>query len=66
MHVACNDVATSGAPPQWIRLLVFLVPHRDDEVLLEEIMRDVAQAAEETGTSIIGGHTGYSAALSDH
>ncbi len=63
VHVACNDVATSGAPPQWIQLLV-LVPHQDDEVLLEEIMRDVAQAAEETGTSIIGGHTGYSAALS--
>jgi hydrogenase expression/formation protein HypE len=27
-------------------------------------MRDVAKAAEETGTSIIGGHTGYSSALS--
>ena len=63
VHVACNDVATTGAPPRWIQLLV-LVPHQDDEELLEEIMRDVAKAAEETGTSIIGGHTGYSAALS--
>lgn len=63
VHVACNDVVTSGAPPRWIQLLV-LVPHQDDEALLEEIMRDVAQAAKETGTSIIGGHTGYSAALS--
>jgi len=63
VHVACNDVATTGAPPQWIQLLV-LVPQQEDEALLEEIMRDVAQAAKETGTSIIGGHTGYSAALS--
>jgi hydrogenase expression/formation protein HypE len=62
VHVACNDIATTGAPPQWIQLLV-LVPLQDDEALLEEIMRDVAKAAEETGTSIIGGHTGYSAAL---
>lgn len=63
VHVACNDVATTGAPPQWIQVLV-LVPNQNDEALLEEIMRDVAQAAKETGTSIIGGHTGYSAALS--
>jgi hydrogenase expression/formation protein HypE len=63
IHVACNDVATSGAPPRWILLLV-LVPHKDDEHLLEEIMRDVGRAAGETDVSIIGGHTGYSSNLS--
>jgi len=63
VHVACNDVATSGAPPRWILLLV-LVPHKEDEHLLEEIMCDAGRAADEIGVSIIGGHTGYSSNLS--
>jgi hydrogenase expression/formation protein HypE len=63
VHVACNDVATSGAPPRWILLLV-LVPTVDDEDLLEQIMRDANRAAKEVGASIIGGHTGYSSGLS--
>lgn len=63
VHVACNDVATSGVQPRWIQLLV-LVPRVDDERLLEEIMRDASRAAGEVGASIIGGHTGYSAGLS--
>ncbi|RPH55289.1 MAG: hydrogenase expression/formation protein HypE [Chloroflexi bacterium] len=63
VHVACNDIATSGAPPRWILLLV-LVPKKEDEELLAEIMRDVGRAARETGVSIIGGHTGYSSNLS--
>lgn len=63
VHVACNDIATSGAPPRWIQLLV-LVPDQDDEALLEQIMQDVDQAAGEIGAAVIGGHTGYSAGLS--
>ncbi|MBN2547751.1 MAG: AIR synthase family protein [Anaerolineales bacterium] len=63
VHVACNDVATSGAPPRWILLLI-LVPQKEDEQLLAEIMGDVSRAASEIGVSIIGGHTGYSASLS--
>ena len=63
VHVACNDVATSGVPPRWLLLLV-LVPSIEDEELLEQIMRDANRAAGELGVSIIGGHTGYSAGLS--
>lgn len=63
VHVACNDIATSGAPPRWILLLV-MVPKPDDEALIEEIMQDAARGAKETGVAIIGGHTGYSATLS--
>jgi len=59
VHVACNDVATSGTSPRWILLLV-LVPDQKDENLLEEIIRDAGRAAQEIGVSIIGGHTGYS------
>ena len=63
VHVACNDIATSGAPPRWILLLV-LVPALEDEDLLEQIMRDADRAAKQSGASIIGGHTGYSSGLS--
>jgi hydrogenase expression/formation protein HypE len=63
VHVACNDIATSGARPRWLQLLV-LVPKQEDEALLTQIMGDVFKAAEETGTSIVGGHTGYSSNLS--
>jgi len=63
VHVACNDIATSGAPPRWIQLLV-LVPSENDLELLEKIMKDVERGAKEVGVSIIGGHTGYSSALS--
>jgi hydrogenase expression/formation protein HypE len=63
VHVACNDIATSGARPRWIQLLV-LLPSQDDEALLAEIMRDCARAVEALGITIIGGHTGYSASLS--
>jgi hydrogenase expression/formation protein HypE len=63
VHVACNDIAASGVPPRWILVLV-LVPHAEDEALLEQIMRDVARASREVHVSIIGGHTGYSSGLS--
>lgn len=62
VHVACNDIATTGIPPRWILPLV-LVPRPEDEDLLEQIMRDADRAAREIGVSIIGGHTGYSANL---
>lgn len=63
VHVACNDIATCGARPRWIQLLV-LVPSQEDEALLAEIMRDTARASDALGVTIIGGHTGYSASLS--
>jgi len=62
VHVACNDIAASGVPPRWILILV-LVPSIRDEDLLEQIMCDARQAADDIGVAIIGGHTGYSANL---
>ena len=63
VHVACNDIATTGVRPRWILLLV-LVPTLHDEDLLKQIMHDADRAAKEIGASIIGGHTGYSSGLS--
>jgi hydrogenase expression/formation protein HypE len=63
VHVACNDIATSGARPRWILLLV-LVPDMEEVKLLGQIMQDVNRAADELEVSIIGGHTGYSSGIS--
>jgi hydrogenase expression/formation protein HypE len=63
VHVACNDVATSGARPRWLLLLV-LVPVMEDVELLGQIMQDARRGALELGASIIGGHTGYSSGIS--
>ena len=49
VHVACNDIATSGAPPRWILILV-LVPKKEDEQLLDEIMCDIGRAARRQGS----------------
>ncbi|MFP4482268.1 MAG: AIR synthase-related protein [Thermovirgaceae bacterium] len=62
VHVACNDIAASGIKPRWIQLLVLVASAKEvDQV--ERIMSDAARAAESLGVTIIGGHTGYSAAL---
>lgn len=58
VHIACNDIATSGAAPSWILPLI-LLPEHWKEKMLDEITNDIATAAKETGVSIIGGHTGY-------
>ena len=63
VHVACNDIATSGARPRWIQLLV-LVPDKEDVQLLGQIMQEARRAADELNASIIGGHTGYSSGIS--
>ncbi len=63
MHVACNDIAASGMRPRWA-LVLTLVPSKDDEDLLEQIMRDAHRAAEEIEVAIVGGHSGYSSGLS--
>jgi len=63
VHVACNDIATTGVRPRWVLVLV-LVPSIDDEALLEQIMRDAHRAARELEVAIVGGHSGYSSNLS--
>ena len=62
VHVASNDIATCGARPRWLQLLV-MVPNEQDETVLAKIMADASQAADEVGATIIGGHTEYSTNL---
>lgn len=62
VHVACNDVAASGARPRWLTNVVFL-PGEDRDIL-DRITDQVHEAALELGVSIVGGHSEYAPELS--
>ncbi len=55
VHVACNDIAASGADPQWLTNTVFLP--NDDRGTRETIATQVDRAAREASVTIVGGHT---------
>ena len=63
VHVACNDLASSAIRPRWLQVLV-LLPSRGGEALLRSIMDDAVTAADGVGAVIVGGHSGYTSALS--
>lgn len=56
VHVACNDLATSGAEPLALMLTLLLREGTTPEDL-ETVMREAGQAAEALRVEIIGGHT---------
>ncbi|WP_254768982.1 AIR synthase family protein [Salinilacihabitans rarus] len=60
VHVACNDVAASGADPRWLTAVIML----PEEGVLDSITRDLDAAAREVGATIVGGHSEYVDALS--
>lgn len=53
VHVACNDVAASGADPAWLTDVVFL--HSPDA--LAGITAQIDRAAADLGVSVVGGHS---------
>lgn len=56
VHVACNDLAATGAEPVAL-LLTLLLSEGTTKSELEEIMRDADTAAAGLGVEIVGGHT---------
>lgn len=56
VHVACNDLATTGAEPVGL-LLTLLLAESSAEADLDRIMREAGLAARDVGVEIIGGHT---------
>jgi hydrogenase expression/formation protein HypE len=56
VHVACNDLATTGAEPVGL-LLTLLLAQATAEADLDRIMTDAASAARMVGVEIVGGHT---------
>lgn len=56
VHVACNDLATTGAEPVGL-LLTLLLAEAVAEADLDQIMREAGAAAHAVGVEIVGGHT---------
>ncbi|ESS07914.1 MAG: hydrogenase maturation factor [uncultured archaeon A07HN63] len=61
VYVACNDVAASGANPEFLTNVLFL-PEEDDETLAT-LTDQLDDAADDLGVTIVGGHTEYVPAL---
>ncbi len=57
VHVNANDIATTGAEPRWLLVTLLLPEGRTDSALVEEIFRQLAEACEQIGVSLCGGHT---------
>jgi len=57
VHVNANDVATTGASPQWFLATILLPEHAADDALIESIFDQVREACGETGAAWVGGHT---------
>jgi hydrogenase expression/formation protein HypE len=56
VHVACNDLATTGAEPVGL-LMTLLLAEATADADLDRIMREAGPAARSVGVEIVGGHT---------
>ena len=61
VYVACNDVAASGADPEFLTNVIFL-PEENNETLTT-LTDQLDAAADALGVTIVGGHTEYVSAL---
>jgi hydrogenase expression/formation protein HypE len=61
--VNANDIATTGAKPEWFTVTVLLPEARGNEKLVDSIFRQIHEACEQLNVSIIGGHTEITYAL---
>jgi hydrogenase expression/formation protein HypE len=57
VHVNANDIATTGAEPKWFLVTLLLPEGRTSARLVEEIFGQLAQACDQSGISLCGGHT---------
>ena len=55
VHINANDVFVSGAEPRWFLADILLPP--DQERAAEGVFKQIHQACEELGVSLVGGHT---------
>ncbi len=62
IHISCNDIASNGVEPLGIMLTVML-PEGTEPQDIEKIMEQAAEASEELGVEIIGGHTEITSAV---
>lgn len=57
VHVNANDVACSGARPEWFLATLLLPEGRADEALVDSIFEEMTQACQSLGISLVGGHS---------
>ncbi len=62
VHVACNDLATTGGEPVGL-LMTLLLAETTAEDDLDRIVREAAAAARTVGVEIVGGHTEVTAGI---
>ncbi len=56
VNIAANDIAVRGAKPRWFLATILLPPGISDEEI-DEIFKDMGEAAKELNGVVIGGHT---------
>jgi hydrogenase maturation factor len=56
VHIACNDLAATGAEPVGV-LITLLLAEASAEADLDQFMREAGPAAQSLGVEIVGGHT---------
>jgi len=62
VFVSTNDVAVRGVEPMWLLVSIFLPPVAG-EGDLDEITRQIDEAAREIGVAVVGGHTEVTTAV---
>ena len=62
VHVACNDLAATGAEPVAL-LLTLLLPEGGDAAIAGRAMREADEAARALGVAVVGGHTEVTSAV---
>ncbi|MHA1754669.1 MAG: AIR synthase family protein [Candidatus Odinarchaeia archaeon] len=63
VNVNANDIAAKGADPKWL-LVSLILPTTYSGKEVEEIMRQIHQAALDIKVSVVGGHTEFNGGLS--
>ncbi len=57
VHVNANDIACSGARPEWFLATILLPEGTADEALVEGIFEQLTEACASIGASLVGGHS---------
>ena len=57
VHVNANDVACTGATPQWFLATLLLPQEGTDRALVDEIFDQIATTCEDLDVGLVGGHT---------
>ncbi len=57
VQVNANDIATTGAKPRWFLVTLLLPEGKTTPASVQEINRQIFEACQDLGISLIGGHT---------